>query len=235
MARIRTIKPEFWKHEDLSAVSEATHMLAAALLNYADDYGYFNANPKLVKAECCPLREPSVSIPESLRSLQELGYIRIGTGPEGRRYGHIVEFEKHQRVSHPSPSKIRDLPITWDVLQNAPEKFVSPPETFAPEQGTGNREHDRPDAVASPVLSDQETLWQQGVPWLAKRSGKPPDKVRGVVGKWAKQHGAPRVLEAIALAQQREVIEPIAFITAALSERQKDDGRFKLTPLGVGG
>ena len=55
MARIRTIKPEFWRHEDLSALPADTHMLAAALLNYADDEGYFNANPKLVEAECFPV------------------------------------------------------------------------------------------------------------------------------------------------------------------------------------
>ena len=41
MARIRTIKPDFWKHEDLSALPEITHMLAAALLNHADDEGFF--------------------------------------------------------------------------------------------------------------------------------------------------------------------------------------------------
>src|SRR6185312_14231365 len=85
MARIRTIKPSFWSHEDLSALPEATHMLAAALLNYADDFGYFNANPLLVRAECCPLREPSVSIPESFRRLQEIGYIQTADGPDGKR------------------------------------------------------------------------------------------------------------------------------------------------------
>lgn len=140
MARIRTIKPEFWKHEALSELPEATHMLAAALLNYADDYGWFNANPKLIQAECSPLREPSVSIPESLGRLQTMGYIRLGTGADGRRYGHIVEFEKHQRVAHPTKSKIVGISITWDDLGKPPEDFVSPPETFAPEQGTGNRE-----------------------------------------------------------------------------------------------
>jgi hypothetical protein len=140
VARIRTIKPEFWKHEDLSALPEPTHILAAALLNYADDFGYFNANPALVKAECSPLREPSVSIPESLRRLQEAGYIQLGTGDNGRRYGRVAHFQEHQRVSHPTKSKIADLSITWDALCNPPEKFRNPPETFAPEQGTGNRE-----------------------------------------------------------------------------------------------
>ena len=140
MGRIRTIKPEFWKHEDLCALPEATHLLAAALLNYADDFGYFNANPALIRAECCPLREPSVSLPESLRSLQTIGYIRLGTGPNGRRYGQVTGFDLHQKVSHKTASKISDISITWDDFQKPPEILRSPPEIFRPEQGTGNRE-----------------------------------------------------------------------------------------------
>jgi hypothetical protein len=135
VARIRTIKPEFWKHEDLCALPESTHMLAGALLNYADDFGYFNANPALVKAECCPLREPSVSIPESLRSLQEIGYIALGTCEKGRTYGRINNFSEHQRVSHPSKSKIQGMTITWEDSGNPPEKFQSPQEILRPEQG----------------------------------------------------------------------------------------------------
>src|SRR5687767_12313921 len=102
MARIRTIKPEFWRHEALSSLPEATHMLAAALLNYADDEGYFNANPKLVQAECCPLREPSVTLHDSLLSLCKIGYLRFGVTPDGRRYGQIVAFGDHQRINRPT-------------------------------------------------------------------------------------------------------------------------------------
>jgi len=140
MARIRTIKPEFWRHEDLSALPEATHLLAAALLNYADDCGYFNANPKLVQAECSPLREPSVSIPESFRSLQTMGYIELGSGPDGKRYGRIMHFADHQRVSHPTASKLASISIAWDDNLYIPENFGKAPENFVPEQGTGNRE-----------------------------------------------------------------------------------------------
>ena len=151
MARIRTVKPEFWTHEGLSALPEPTHLLAAALLNYADDYGYFNANVALIKAACSPIREPSVSIPESLRSLQAARYVRLGRVPDGRRYGQIVEFSKHQRVSHPTKSVIAALSITWDDSGNPPESGGNPPESFRPEwnreqgmeQGTGNRERVR--------------------------------------------------------------------------------------------
>jgi hypothetical protein len=142
MARIRTIKPEFWKSESLSDLPEATHMLAAALINYSDDQGYFNANPKLVQSECCPLREPSVSVPESLRSLQAIGYLRLGIGDDGKRYGHLVGFLDHQKISHPTPSKIANKTITWDNSGKSPENIVKAPDDFRPEQGkeqgTGN-------------------------------------------------------------------------------------------------
>lgn len=113
MARIRTIKPEFWQHEELSALPEATHMLAAALLNYADDEGYFNANPKLVQSACLPLREPSVSVHDSLIALSNQGYLVLGRGDDGRTYGHIVHFLDHQRINRPVPSKIKGLRIEW--------------------------------------------------------------------------------------------------------------------------
>lgn len=112
--RIRTIKPEFWGHEALSQLPADTHMLAAALLNYADDEGYFNANERLVAASCCPLREFSVSIVDALSQLASAGYIRLGTGSDGRRYGHVVNFLEHQRINRPTPCKIKDLDIVWE-------------------------------------------------------------------------------------------------------------------------
>ncbi|MBS4048140.1 MAG: hypothetical protein KG075_17475 [Alphaproteobacteria bacterium] len=172
MARIRTIKPEFWKHEDLSALPEATHMLAAALLNYADDEGYFNANPKLITAELSPLREPSVSIQDSLKSLYEIGYLRLGHGEDGRRYGHIIEFTEHQRINRPTDSKIKQITIVWDEALTPHTHFTeqSPPERNreqGKEQGReGNREGgaDAPDEVA-----DAADLWNA----LARRHSLP--------------------------------------------------------------
>lgn len=130
MARIRTIKPEFWKHEDLSELPEATHMLAAALLNYADDEGYFNANVALIKAECSPLREPSVSIQDSLTHLSNVGYIRLGEASNGKRYGQVLKFSEHQRVNRPTPSKIAALEVVWEGSSTTHTQFTedSPPE-----------------------------------------------------------------------------------------------------------
>lgn len=163
MARIRTIKPEFWKHEELSALPEATHMLAAALLNYADDFGYFNANPMLIRAECFPLREPSVSVPESLRSLHEMGYLEFATGSDGKRYGRIVHFAEHQRVSHATPSKIQAMAMDWENSGESPENFQNPPEPLRPEGNGRERKGTEENAADAATTENGKYKFEHGV------------------------------------------------------------------------
>ena len=153
MGRIRTIKPEFWRHEDLSGLPEATHMLAAALLNYADDEGYYNAHPGLVRSECCPLREPSVSIHDSLTALSRIGFVELFDGTDGKRYGRVVKFDDHQRVNRPTPSKIKGLRVVGEhsVTTHAQLSESSPPEGNREgkrnrEQGTGDGSSRRSDS-----------------------------------------------------------------------------------------
>lgn len=109
MARIRTIKPTFWTDEDMAEISEAACLLAIGLLNYADDEGYFNANPKLIKAAVFPIRETSGSIPVLLQELSNCGYISLFSAQDGKRYGLINNFTKHQVVNKKTPSKIKEL------------------------------------------------------------------------------------------------------------------------------
>lgn len=133
MARIRTIKPEFWTDEDMAEVSEAACLLAIGLLNYADDEGYFNANPKLIKAAVFPIREPSVSIPVMLRELSNHGYLSMFYTSDNRQFGLIKNFAKHQVVNKPRPSKIKEM----ELLQyDYGSTTVSLP--LGMDQGSGN-------------------------------------------------------------------------------------------------
>jgi hypothetical protein len=183
MARIRTIKPEFWSNETLSEQPEATHMLAAALLNYADDEGYFNANPALVKAACSPLREPSVSIHESIKRLSGIGYLRLGVGLDGRRYGQILKFEEHQRINRPSGSKIKLIAIAWEdsLSPHTPITDPSPPEGNR-EQGTGNgKDQGELSAAPTPIV-------ERGTSALdAER--QTADAIERVFDHWQRTHG----------------------------------------------
>lgn len=156
MARIRTIKPEFWTDEKLSELPEATLILAAALLNYADDEGFFNANISLIKAACSPLREPSVSIHDSLQALANIGYVRLGRAKDNRSYGHIVAFKKHQVINRPSASRIKDLDIEWSDSLNTHGTFSE--DSVGEWKGTGNREMEQGKEPAAAGSVSEESV-----------------------------------------------------------------------------
>jgi hypothetical protein len=109
MARIRTIKPEFWRDEFLASVSADACLLAIGLLNHCDDEGFFNANPKLVESDIFPLRDLVNTTTVLIQELSSIGYINLYQGSDGKTYGHIVNFEKHQVINKKTPSKIKGL------------------------------------------------------------------------------------------------------------------------------
>ena len=112
--RIRTVKPSFWKSETLASVPKEHRLLAIALLNYADDEGYFLANEALVRGECFPFDEDSTSIRGGLAELSRIGYLVLGKTSEGQRIGLVLNFLEHQKIDKPSPSKLKTKTITWD-------------------------------------------------------------------------------------------------------------------------
>lgn len=109
MARIRTIKPDFWRDESLASVSPEAALLAIGLLNHADDEGYFNAHPKLIESDIFPLRELSHTITVLIDELYRIGYVALFQGSDGKKYGHICNFAKHQVINKKNPSKIKEL------------------------------------------------------------------------------------------------------------------------------
>lgn len=184
MARIRTIKPEFWKDEELSELPELTHLFAAALLNYSDDEGFFNANPKLIKAELFPLREPSLSIHGMLTELSNIGYLTLFTDGKGKCYGLVNGFTKHQKINRPTKSKYADIVKACTPFT---EYSVSAHGglTAGKEQGTGKGKDQgkhmsgKPDAAEPRALqavpkpqTPQPKPEEQAIEYLNKKTGR---------------------------------------------------------------
>jgi hypothetical protein len=107
MARIRTIKPEFWQNEQLASLNQHARLLAIALLNHADDDGYFLANIALVRAACFPFDDDSTNVRRSLDELSHIGYIEVREAT-GKAIGRVVKFKDHQRIDRPQKSKLHD-------------------------------------------------------------------------------------------------------------------------------
>jgi hypothetical protein len=177
MARIRTIKPEFWRDEDLSTISAEAALLAIGLLNQADDEGYFNANSKLIESDVFPLRELSCTTTELLNELHRIGYVSMFYGTDSKRYGHIVNFEKHQVINKKNLSKIKPL---LDVQEDYGSSTVSLPvgkeqgkeREHGKEQGTEVEKPRAPRFDAVRYLTERNVSDQVAIDWIAVRKMK---------------------------------------------------------------
>lgn len=154
MARIRTIKPDFFTSDTVSALPLRARLTWIGLWTHCDDYGRCRDNVKLIKAAVWPQDDVSIKdIEADLNTLADRRVI-LRYVVDSKNYLVVTNWDEHQRVHHPSPSKIPAPPevtAPWlpppETLGRTPENGRTPPEEHgrAPddrplEQGTGNRE-----------------------------------------------------------------------------------------------
>lgn len=108
MARIRTIKPEFWSDYKLAAeLTREQRLFYIALWNEADDEGRFLAHPRRLLGIVFPF-ETDISesfIEDSLRVLAETQRVLL-YDVGGTPYGELTKFTEHQKINRPSSSRI---------------------------------------------------------------------------------------------------------------------------------
>lgn len=101
MARIRTIKPEFFRHEALQDLEIANPgmypmMVFEGLWGHCDSKGRFEWKPRMLKLDILPFLPFDMA--ETMAILEKAGMLRRYT-VDGKEYGLIDTFEKHQRLS----------------------------------------------------------------------------------------------------------------------------------------
>jgi len=154
MARIRTLKPDFWAHHKVAKLSRDARLLFVGLLSEADDEGRLVRSPKRLAGFLYP-HDDGVEAPEVDGWLWELERCRLVQSyeVEGVWFIHVPGFTKHQRVSHPSDSRLPPPP----PMESLPKDSGAVRETFVPEreQGTGNREgeHEAPPAPVRETIA----------------------------------------------------------------------------------
>ncbi len=101
MARIRTIKPEFWVSRQVISCSHSARLLFIGLWNFSDDRGVHRDDPVRLKAEIFPVDSCSLlDIEAWVRELTRAGLIRRFE-VNGAAYLHVTGFKKHQQIQHP--------------------------------------------------------------------------------------------------------------------------------------
>jgi len=99
MARIRTIKPEFWTDEKVIECSLNARLLFIGIWNFADDYGNIQNSPKQIKLKILP--SDSIDIIPLIKELATHGLL-TEYSVDSQTYLHISGFDKHQVVNRPS-------------------------------------------------------------------------------------------------------------------------------------
>jgi hypothetical protein len=105
MPRIRGLKPDFFKDEDLATLPFEARLLFAGMWCYADKEGRLEDRPKYLKAEIFPYDKVDVEklldllATPNLPDRKEKVFIRRYT-VNGRQYIDIPEFLKHQNPHH---------------------------------------------------------------------------------------------------------------------------------------
>lgn len=101
MARIRTIKPEFWVSEQVVDCSPIARLLFIGMWNFCDDGGVHPASCRMLKMEVFPGDDVSPSDIE--RYVSELISAGLLTEYEagGKRFWHVTGW-RHQKIEKPT-------------------------------------------------------------------------------------------------------------------------------------
>lgn len=206
MARIRTIKPDFFTSLTIADLTPEQRLTFIGLWTHVDDEGRCVDDARLIKAAVWPLDDRTASDVEAdLGALTEASLIARYT-VAGKRFIVVTTWDEHQRINRPTPSRFprpedadeppcdaltsSDVPSggTPDVLSEA---AVSPHARKGTGKGTGNRDSATRVADATALIPAPETPAEQTAQtlvaeWIEHCDDRPPGKVIGQLSREVK-------------------------------------------------
>jgi hypothetical protein len=99
VARIRTIKPDFWTDEKIVELDFATRLFFVGSWNFADDNGNLQRSAKKLKMQIFPA--DAIDCEPIIQSLMAHGLLSEYE-VNGDKFLHINGFRKHQVINRPS-------------------------------------------------------------------------------------------------------------------------------------
>lgn len=127
MARIRTIKPEFFRHEKLQDLEIEfpelrAMMVFAALWGHCDKNGIFEWKPRQLQLDILPFvwEATGKHLGSTLEALVKHGFIKTYTDGQ-KTYGFVPTFKEHQRVN----GKEAQAPALYPKVEEMQEVEVS--------------------------------------------------------------------------------------------------------------
>jgi hypothetical protein len=122
MARIRSVKPEFWTDPDVVALSPLARLFFIGTWNHADDYGVLRDDPSRLKLQILPADEANAG--ELVDVLVDAGLLLRRVAPDGTNVLVIRTFCVHQKIDRRAVGR-------WghpdDFTRNPADPHQSPP------------------------------------------------------------------------------------------------------------
>jgi len=182
MARIRTIKPGFFRHHELYLAEQEEglplRIAFAGLWSAADRAGRFRWRPDELKLDCLPYDQ--VDFRRVLHALSTRGFIERYSSA-GQDYGWIPSWSKHQVINNRErPSELPD-PLDATTSTRAPRVHDACPTPLCNAQGEGEGEGEREgkkSLAASQAPRPADSVPDPGPPKAEKpKAEKPKDEV----------------------------------------------------------
>ena len=198
MARIRTIKPEFWTSEQVMECEPLTRLLFIGIWNFCDDHGRHPFSPKQIKALIFPGDDiPTESVRRMLDELSAHGLIKTYT-VECKDYFEVTGWA-HQKIDKRQDPK---FPAPFDEDSANVRRMVSTEGNG--EEGIGRDitpDLDKSKSVSSPAAEDATTAEIINLESRKAKSAEREasdmellDEVTDLWNAWATAHGSPLVV-----------------------------------------
>lgn len=144
MARIRTIKPGFFRSHDVTLLSYRARLTWIGLWTYVDDDGRGRDDARIIKGDLWPLEDDVTwqDVEDDLTELSLKAHV-IRYTVDGRNFLAIPKWLDHQVISRPSKSKFPE-PTPANIREVSPitESSVKTHGANTAGSGTGNRERE---------------------------------------------------------------------------------------------
>jgi hypothetical protein len=119
LVRIRSIKPEFWKSDDIDAMSWDDRLVFIGLWSYVDDNGVGIDKLSAITSDLFAndlARDPTETlsrVSSALNRFSKSGHI-TRYSVDGKNYLHVTTWDEHQRVNNPNKERY-PLPTCGNV------------------------------------------------------------------------------------------------------------------------
>jgi hypothetical protein len=213
MARIRTIKPEFFTSEDIVSLTPLARVFYIALWCEADREGRLDWKVGTLKMRYLP--GDSCDVQALAQELIDAGLIVIYE-VAGKVYGEIPTFKTHQVINNresESTRPSRNFDASPRVKAEGKEGREGEQEGKGKE-GEGNSEANASAAGAAVGgISTKDELWAAGKS-LLMQSGMPKSQCGSFVGKLVKEYGDGVVIDAVRSAVLARPADPAEYLKA---------------------